>query len=83
MKIHHRKTLWIHTLFSIVACSGLALLLLVQQNIPTIIVGGSLIVYILVNTYIHIRRDDFTKETIYEYILLGGAVFIVISSAFL
>lgn len=81
MKIKHHKTLWVHTLYSIVLTVGLALLVLIRRDVPTAVLAVLLVVYIIGNSYIHIKRDDLKRETIYEYILLGFAVFIVVSSA--
>lgn len=48
---------------------------------PTIIVGAAIALYIIGNTVIHIRRDDYRQETLVEYLLIGGAVFIVLAGA--
>ena len=81
MRIKHRKTLWIHSVYSVFIILALIGLILIQRTIPTIILAVLLAVYVLGNTYIHIKRDDFKKETLYEYLLVSVAVFIVITSA--
>lgn len=83
MKIVHRKTLWVHSLFSIVMLVILAIVWFVRQDFSTLLLTSFLALYITGNAYIHLKRDDFKKETLYEYLLLGLAVFIVLSSLYI
>jgi hypothetical protein len=81
MKTFHRKTLWVHTLFSFSVCALLGLLIWLKGDVPTIVIGAAIALYVIGNTVIHIKRDDYKQETLVEYILIGGAVFIVLVSA--
>jgi hypothetical protein len=81
MKAFHRKTLWVHTLFSFSVCALLGLLIWLKGDVPTGIIGAAIALYVIGNTVIHIKRDDYKQETLVEYILIGGAVFIVLASA--
>lgn len=81
MKIAHRRTLWQHTLFSAIMCAGLIAIALVRRDIPTVIIAALIAVYVVGNAALHVRRDDFKKETMYEYVLLALAVFVVLASA--
>ena len=81
MKTMHRKTLWIHTLFSFSLCALLGVLVWLKGDLPTIIIGAVIALYVIGNTIIHIKRDDYKQETLIEYILIGSAVFIVLASA--
>jgi amino acid transporter len=81
MKMAHRKTMWFHTAFSGVLCIILIALILSQRNLPTLVVGGLIAVYLIGNAYLHVKRGDFRRDTLYEYILLTLAVFVVIASA--
>lgn len=81
MKIHHRRTLWVHTLFSFSLCALIGLITWLKGDLPTIIIGAVIALYIVGNAVIHIKRDDYKQETLVEYILLAGAVFIVLTSA--
>lgn len=82
MKIAHRKTMWLHTAFSGVLCAFLIVLILMKRNVPTMVVAGALILYLVGNAYLHIKRGDFRRDTLYEYILLTLAVFVVLASAY-
>jgi hypothetical protein len=81
VKAIHRKTLWIHTLFSFSVCALLGLIIWLKGDLPTIIIGAAIALYIFGNTVIHIKRDDYKQDTLIEYILIGSAVFIVLVSA--
>jgi hypothetical protein len=81
MKITHRKTLWIHSAYSVIMTTALVVLVLVRGDMPTIALAFLLFLYIGGNVYIHIKRNDFKKETLIEYLLLGFAVFVVLYSA--
>lgn len=81
MKVVHQKTLWMHTVFSTIMCAALLGMVLIRRDTPTMLLAGTLFLYVLGNTLLHIRRDDFKKDTLYEYLLLGFAVFVVLSSA--
>lgn len=45
------------------------------------IIGAVITLYIVGNTVIHIKRDDYRQDTLIEYILIGAAVFVVLVSA--
>lgn len=81
MKALHRKTLWIHTLFSFSICALLGIVIWLKGDIPTMIIGAVITLYIVGNTVIHIKRDDYRQDTLIEYILIGAAVFVVLVSA--
>lgn len=81
MKAIERKSLWHHTLFSILVCAMLAAVVFMRRDVPTLIFVGVITVYILGNTLLHYHRKDFRTETLYEYILVAAAVLIVLYSA--
>jgi len=81
MKIAHRKTLWIHTLFSFSVCALLGILIWLNDNLPTTLVAGMIILYVVGNAIIHIKRDDYKQDTLIEYVLLGTAIFIVLAGS--
>lgn len=83
MKIAHRKTLWIHTLFSVVACVLLGIILLTRRDISTIALVTVIAVYVLANALIHLMRDDFRQDTLVEYVLVGVAIVVVLAGALL
>lgn len=78
MKIIHRKTLWFHTLFSVLMCIGLTLLVLAKRDLSITILVLLLVAYILGNVVIHIKRDDFRREVLFEYSFIGIAIFVVL-----
>lgn len=80
MKVVHRKTLWFHTFFSALMCVGLTALVLVKKDLSITILVVLLAAYILGNVAIHIRRDDFRREVLFEYSLIGIAIFVVLGS---
>ena len=81
MKIIHRKTLWIHSVFSLIVVSLLVTLIVFNRNIPVALLAIAIGVYVVGNAAIHIKRDDFREDTMLEYFLLGAAVLIVLVSA--
>ena len=81
MKAHHRKTLWVHTIFAIIMVSLLAALLVFNFHLTTLLIALFVAVYIGGHVFIHMKRDDLKPETIVEYALLGAAVFVVLVSA--
>lgn len=81
MKIMHRKTLWIHTTFSLLILVLLGLLIAFNQNIPVGLLSLAIGIYVVGNAVIHIKRDDFREDTVLEYFLMGAAVLIVLISA--
>jgi hypothetical protein len=81
MKAHHRKTHWVHTVFSIFILGVLTALIVIKNDIPTLVLAGLFGVYVAGNGLIHAHRDDFKPEVLVEYILLAAAVFIVLASA--
>ncbi len=81
MKIVHHKTLWIHIVFSALMCLAIGSIVLVSRDLPSIILACLILIYVFGNGYIHYRRDDFQIETLYEYLLVGLAVFVIMTSA--
>ena len=73
--------MWIHVVFSLTLCVLLAGMVLFKRNLPTLFVAGMMMLYLAGNTYIHIKRGDFRRDTLYEYTLLSLAVFVVLMSA--
>jgi len=82
MKLIERKSLWHHTVFSLCMVTILAVIIFVKHDVPSLILAALIVLYIAGNTIIHIIRHDFRTETLYEYLLVGMAVFIVMVSAF-
>lgn len=82
MKVVERKSLWHHTLFSLCVAGLLLVLIIIKHDVPTLLLVALLVVYIAGNTALHMIRHDFRTETLYEYLLVGAAVFIVMISAF-
>lgn len=81
MKAVQRKSLWINTAFSIVMGALIVGIIVVRRDLPTLFVALLIAAYVLGNVYIHFRRNDLNKETVFEYILVAVAVFIVLASA--
>ncbi len=81
MTAQHRKSLWIHSVFSLLMCLGLLVIVLTGRHLSTTVLASLITAYVLGNAYIHIKRNDYKRETLYEYALIGGVVFIVLGSA--
>ncbi len=81
MTAQHRKSLWIHGVFSLLMCLGLLVIILTGRHLSTIILASFIAAYVLGNAYIHTKRNDYKRETLYEYALIGVVVFIVLGSA--
>ena len=81
MKVVHRKTLWIHAVFSLGICVALGALIWVRQDVTTIILAAVIGTYVIGNVVIHLKRDDFRQDTAIEYALFATAMFIVLASS--
>jgi hypothetical protein len=81
MKATERASLWQHTLFSALLCLVLVGLVLVRQNWTTLVIVSVVLLYVLGNTLLHVKRRDFRRETMYEYVIIGAAVLVVLISA--
>jgi|GEM_PF-2221817 len=81
MKSRHRKTAWLHGAFSLAICAILLGVVLVRRDISTVILALAFALYISGNSLIHVRRGDYSREVLYEYLLLGTAVFVVLFGA--
>ena len=77
----HRKTLWIHTTFSLLILVLLGLLIAFNQNIPVGLLALAIGVYVVGNAVIHIKRDAFREDTVLEYFFMRAVVLIVLISA--
>jgi uncharacterized membrane protein len=81
MKARERASLWQHSLFSALLCLVMIGLVLVRRNWSTLLIVGVVLFYVAGNTVLHIRRRDFRRETMYEYVIIGAAVLVVLISA--
>lgn len=81
MKTVERASLWQHTIFSLLLCLVMIGLLLVRPGWTTVAVVVVVLLYVAGNTLLHIRRHDFRRETMYEYVIVGAAVLVVFLSA--
>lgn len=82
MKLIEKKSLWHHTVFSLCIGTILAVILLIKHDVPALVLAVLIALYVAGNTALHVFRHDFRTETLYEYLLVGAAVFIVMISAF-
>lgn len=67
--------------FSVVLALLLLGIIFARRDTPTLIFSGIVMLYIIGNTALHLRRKDFRSETLYEYVLIGAAVLIVLLSS--
>lgn len=81
MRVAHRKTWWMHSALTVVLCTVLLVLLLVNPTPSMLLIVSFLVVYLLGHTILHAKRSDLNKETVLEYGLIAAAVFIVLSGA--
>lgn len=81
MKVAHRRTLWVHTVFSLIVCGVLGFVLWRKPTVPAIVVLGAIAFYVLGNVFIHARRDDLRQDTVIEYAVFGIAIGVVLVSA--
>ena len=77
MKVAHRKTLWIHTVFAAVMAIFLFIIALSGKNIAIWAVVSFFGLYLVGHLVIHYRRDDLNVETAVEYVRFIGAVAVV------
>jgi hypothetical protein len=81
MKATERASLWQHTLFSALLCAAMIGLVLVRRNWTTLLIISFVLLYVIGNTLLHVRRRDFRRETMYEYVIVGAAVLVVLIGA--
>ncbi len=81
MKVQQRRSLWINSAYSAVMGVLIAAIIMIRRDLPATILALLIATYVLGNIYIHFRRRDLNKETIYEYLLMAVAVFIVLASS--
>jgi hypothetical protein len=81
MKIMERQSQWYHVLFSLLLCAAMTALIMIRKDMPSLIVVSAVLLYVFGNTMIHFRRRDFRTETLYEYLLIGAAVLLVLLGA--
>lgn len=81
MKSLERTSMWHHTLFSALICLAMVVLYWFRRDTPSLIIIAFVALYVVGNTLIHLRRKDFRKETLYEYLLVSAAVLIVLLGA--
>ena len=82
MKAVERKSLWYHSVFSLLLCAVAIAVIAVRHDLPSLTIAGIVILYVAGNSALHWRRHDFHKETLYEYLLMAAAVTIVLFGAF-
>jgi hypothetical protein len=73
--------LWYHSVFSLLLCVVMVAIILVQQDMSTLLIVGAVLIYVSGNTLLHFRRHDFHKESLYEYLIVAAAVLIVLWGA--
>lgn len=81
MKAVERASMWHHTLFSLLLCGAMLALLCIRRDLSSLFVVAAVLVYVAGNSYLHLRRKDFRRETLYEYLLVSAAVLIVLFSS--
>jgi hypothetical protein len=81
MKISERSSMWHHAVFSMLLCTILICIIAVRRDGAGLVVAAVIGLYVAGNTYLHYRRQDFSKETLYEYILVSVAVLVVLLGA--
>lgn len=81
MKMIERSSMWHHTLFSLLLCAAMVALFIIRRDVSSLIIIGVVFCYVLGNTLLHVRRQDFQRETLYEYVLISAAVLIVLLGA--
>jgi hypothetical protein len=73
--------MWHHAVFSALLCVAMIAIVLIQRDIPALVVAAFIALYIAGNTLLHYKHKDFRKETLYEYLLVSAAVLFVLLGA--
>lgn len=81
MKVAHRNTAWQHVAYSLIVVALLTVLIVVRRQLPTLLLGLVITLYVAGNTYLHYRRGDLERETVYEYLLTAAIAFVVLAGA--
>lgn len=76
-----RKSLWYHSAFSLLLCAAMVGLIIIRRDLSTLLIVIAVVIYVAGNTWLHLRRHDFRRETLYEYLIVAAAVLIVLLNA--
>jgi len=78
MKKKHIASLKFHTLYSIILAVVFVLVVIFVRNIVFAAAAGFLLLYIIGNGIIHTKKNELTRDTLLEYILISAIVLVVI-----
>ncbi|TAL14137.1 hypothetical protein EPN95_03985 [Patescibacteria group bacterium] len=78
MKKKHIASLKFHTLYSIILAAIFVLVVIFVRNIVFAAAAGFLLLYIIGNGIIHTKKNELTRDTLLEYILISAIVLVVI-----
>jgi len=78
MKKKHIPSLKFHTLYSIILAAIFVLVVIFVRNIIFAAAAGFLLLYVIGNGIIHTKKNELTRDTLLEYILISAIVLVVI-----
>jgi hypothetical protein len=82
MKKKHVASLKFHTIYSIIIAAIFVLVIIFVRNILFAAAAGFLLLYIVGNGIIHAKKNELTRDTLLEYILIAAIVLVVIIGLF-
>ncbi len=83
MKKIHVPTLKIHTIFNVIVWALYLTIILIYTDATLIISTVFLLVYITGNGLIHSRKNQLSRDTLIEYIILSLIALIILADALL
>lgn len=79
-KVHH-NSLKIHTVFNIIIWTLYSLILVFNSNATLIISVIFLLIYITGNGLIHSKKNQLSRDTLVEYIILSAIALVILVNA--
>lgn len=83
MKKKHFSSLKFHTIYSIVLAAIFLIIVLFVRDIALIAAMVFLFLYVAGNGIIHNKKNELTRDTLLEYIIISAIVLVVIIGSIL
>lgn len=79
-KLHH-KSLKAHTIFNLIIWSLYLLIILINSSTALVVSIIFLLIYITGNGLIHSKKNQLSRDTLIEYIILSAIALIILANA--
>lgn len=83
MKKMHLKSLKIHTIFNVIVWTLYLTIIFIYTDATLIVSTVFLLIYITGNGLIHSHKNQLSRDTLIEYIILSLIAFVILADALL